>query len=753
MEQTALDTAFLTRGIAHVAFWNGRVLTAEDLRAEQLANHLGLGRLGRAGGQGITSGLAVRPGSRPASVHVSAGLAVDRLGQVLELPVDVSVSLVVPPETASGDGVFTVCDPVSSSAAATGTGLYLLVLRPASAARSSAAGVPALGTGAATECGPRYTVDGVSFRLVTLDVAGLAAEAGHDDADDAVLGSLGTVVESPLARNVVAHLFLGTRAWADLLADPFGAVPDRVDRGALAILYRDTLLDCEVPLAVVSWSFDGVGFVDSWAVRRPRASWPAYTAVQSLAGPAREVLGRAGFSQFQEHLSTVRDGLTAAQRATFALTNRFRYLPAAGLVPVARPGRPGFEPGAVFGDLVVRGPVGIAAARVGAILDESFRHPAIDVTSGEVLFVYAVDDPGAGSPAYLLFCTSRMPFLGEELVIDAVFPGGALSLGQRIEIRGRGFGFSTGEARVRFDATATAALPGSTDTRLLVDVPTSLAVDPDGSEVTLEVSNGVDSDAVPVIVGHRVQPVLGDLHVTWESVEPAELEGGAPATIRYTLRSALNQAADVQVRLGGSPDEFLAAAELRDASGLPISDPVAMEPDEVAPLVVAVDPVPDVAEFTVSLGATVADVTAADTRVFRTGTPTIPADPAITILVVDTDVHTGTVERVGDAFRMSPGATADIELLVEVTEPGSYHVRVEPRDLTGPWRSVLSEPEDGVFEDIPPSELEDGVARRTARVTVQRATAPPPPSAVVAFAVQRPGRPSQTQVTFLLEVL
>src|SRR4051794_9400894 len=135
MDSILLDSAYVEHGVPHVAFWNGRVLTAEDLRDEQSANQQGRQRLGRAIGSGVVSGLGVRPGSDFARVEVAAGIAVDRRGQVIEVPVDLSLSLVMPETTAHGDGVFTVCEPIVSSP--TGTGVYLLVIRAASDTRES----------------------------------------------------------------------------------------------------------------------------------------------------------------------------------------------------------------------------------------------------------------------------------------------------------------------------------------------------------------------------------------------------------------------------------------------------------------------------------------------------------------------------------------------------------------------------------------------------------------------------------------
>src|SRR4051794_33877975 len=110
MVKTTLDSPFVDEGVQRVSFWNGRILTAKDLRDEQLANQRARRRLGRAVGAGVAYGLTVRAASSTTQVTVRAGLAVNGEGQTLELPVDVDVSLVVPPSTARGNDVFVVCE-------------------------------------------------------------------------------------------------------------------------------------------------------------------------------------------------------------------------------------------------------------------------------------------------------------------------------------------------------------------------------------------------------------------------------------------------------------------------------------------------------------------------------------------------------------------------------------------------------------------------------------------------------------------
>ena len=115
---------------------------------------------------------------------------------------------------------------------------------------------------------------------------------------------LGT--ENPLARNVLAHVFLDTVAWAERFADPFGAPPAEVEFGTLARLRASD--------AAAVRGADRPRHLDRrWrrasstrgrsAGRRSRE--PAFTAIQGLGTARRERLGRAAFAQFQDHLAAL----------------------------------------------------------------------------------------------------------------------------------------------------------------------------------------------------------------------------------------------------------------------------------------------------------------------------------------------------------------------------------------------------------------------------------------------------------------
>src|SRR6185369_10222648 len=91
MRSTELLQPILEGGVRSINFFNGRLLTGEDLTAEQAANREWLGRLGRL----LAGGLEVRAPkvAKTPTVFVEPGLAMNALGQTLRLSNTVEVSL------------------------------------------------------------------------------------------------------------------------------------------------------------------------------------------------------------------------------------------------------------------------------------------------------------------------------------------------------------------------------------------------------------------------------------------------------------------------------------------------------------------------------------------------------------------------------------------------------------------------------------------------------------------------------------
>ncbi|MDT7604490.1 MAG: hypothetical protein QOF61_2487, partial [Acidobacteriota bacterium] len=142
MSRVELLEPLFDGGVRNTNFFNGRLLSAEDLRTEQESVRGRLAHVGRAAGAGVVAGLWVEkvPSSSPpgdtshAVVTVSAGLAVCRAGHALSLTADTEVALVSvsDPAQAEDAGLFKVCVPPVTSTVLTGASVYVLAITSAS---------------------------------------------------------------------------------------------------------------------------------------------------------------------------------------------------------------------------------------------------------------------------------------------------------------------------------------------------------------------------------------------------------------------------------------------------------------------------------------------------------------------------------------------------------------------------------------------------------------------------------------------
>jgi hypothetical protein len=363
------EQAITGGGIRSVNFFNGRLLTGEDLTREQDANRLGRLRLGRALGSGVASGLNVT--AAPASsnarpvVRVQAGLAVNPNGRVLELATATDVSLARRRPDGSGpDVLFADCAPLQPGTYTAGTGVYLLTIAPAQTADGRA---PLSGLGNEdVACNIAFSIEGVQFHLLRI----------------ALPPSLLNPPER--LRSRLAHLLLGT---ADARRTRFGTDPLGPPIGRYGLL--DDLHDAgcfddeQVPLAILSWTASqGIRFVDLWAVRRRIVEPAADTRFPTLAGDRRAAEAEAAFLQFQEHVAE----LTAAGEALSQVhaADHFAFLPAVGIVPIVGKGSlSGFDPDLFLGAQGSDELATLDAAQLRALVRESLAYDPIEVGAGK----------------------------------------------------------------------------------------------------------------------------------------------------------------------------------------------------------------------------------------------------------------------------------------------------------------------------------------------------------------------------------
>jgi hypothetical protein len=306
-------------GLRAPHYANGRLLTADDLKADQEAFLGRTGYTGEAAGSGIVRGLEVTQVAN--NLRVTGGLGINRKGQALcLLEESVELPLAVLPAVSgviAGDGRFNNCGVAPAEGGSlVETGAYLLVASPVAQLQGSVS-VKAIGTNAAT-CASRWEVEGVQFKALRLTGAPLR-----------------TANNAAGYRNRLAHWCFGTEALGTLPQDPF-TFPAAY--APLDQLSEDDLPPCDLPLAVFYWDNPLLRFVDQWSVRRrvvhafPSGPWHA------LAADRRVADAQARFLQFQAQIEEMRgDPGQFPNLATRYGGLDFRFLPPVGFLPIALP--------------------------------------------------------------------------------------------------------------------------------------------------------------------------------------------------------------------------------------------------------------------------------------------------------------------------------------------------------------------------------------------------------------------------------
>ncbi|HEY4011958.1 MAG TPA: hypothetical protein VGM06_01360 [Polyangiaceae bacterium] len=398
MNATSLQTPFFDGGLQSIKFFNGRLLSGEDLTTEQLANHEARQRLARAMGEGVVRGLEVTTGPSTTfpTVTVQAGLALNRAGDAVELTQTVSVGLYTSAAPAANLGnvsPFAQCTPIAPTAYLTNTGVYLLTIAPAMGTQGRA---PVSGLSGGGACNANYLVEGVQFNLVNLNV----------------LAGIGT----PQLRNIVAAGCFGFGM--DPMVDPFGAPP-----AASATQFpwveqlrrQGKISDAEVPLATLAWTTGtGIAFVDMWSARR-RIHRRDTADDTVLPIRARDVArGEAMWLQFQDQLQS----LFIGSPQTVTARDTFNYLPPVGLLPLATSSFVGFDLSTFFQGITTTGPLDIEGARAEAVVRTAFEYPAVDLTQNEMFWIYQTRQNAqavktSGARPYVIFVSGQLPYFGE----------------------------------------------------------------------------------------------------------------------------------------------------------------------------------------------------------------------------------------------------------------------------------------------------------------------------------------------------
>ncbi|MBC8160666.1 MAG: hypothetical protein H7Z42_05540 [Roseiflexaceae bacterium] len=362
---TKLTEAIRDSGIRSVNFFNGRLLTGEDLRSEQQAGRNARTLLGRAIGPGVAEGLFAesKGTAEQLLIHITAGVAINRLGQALTLASEKDIALVEPPDNSvTGTAGFRVCGDASTGFYVAGSEFYVLTIAPAeySEGRALVSGLAS----ATAACNTKLIVETAQFRLLPLEL-NLTSDAAH-------------------SQNLAAYSMFGATSLAKSFGDPFNMLlkPPPVPQG---------ITDCDVPLALIQIVDGKLTFVDAWAVRRACAAPGSAGRWEALFDAGAERRVDAMLYQFQAQL----EAIPTSEQASMKATDRFHFLPPVGLVPLA------FSQ--FFDGLKVTGPLPIAPASVGPLVQAALHALPMNLDNDEAIWRFEVRGGANGARTYDIF--------------------------------------------------------------------------------------------------------------------------------------------------------------------------------------------------------------------------------------------------------------------------------------------------------------------------------------------------------------
>ncbi len=391
-------------------FFNGRLVTGADMTREQAARREAVARIGEAAGEGIVYGLEVEKDSAAGTqpiVSINAGLAVNRCGQALYLSQDTSVNLLERESSVEqSSNIFGECGEITVGNYTAGYGFYLLVISPA---QSSEGNAPTSGlNNAFSTCNTDVILETVQFRRLAIDPY-LVGE---------------TLPNQQKLRNYIAYRCFGTAKAQQFFADPLGFSLDSY--GLIDEMRGKTLAKSEVPLAVIHWTSSGIQFVENWAVRR-RLTKRGTGEWTQLLNDRRASETAAMMRQFEDQIERVETEVT--NLTAFEAADYFRYLPPAGILPLAIPerSRRGFSATNFFGEKGAKNIVNTDGDRLRVLLDEALSHEPIDLHSNDKIWLYYVREnvqainTGANVRKALVFARHSLPFIGVARFDEAAF--------------------------------------------------------------------------------------------------------------------------------------------------------------------------------------------------------------------------------------------------------------------------------------------------------------------------------------------
>jgi hypothetical protein len=268
------------------------------------------------------------------------------------------------------------------------------------------------------------------------------------------------------------------------------------------------------------------------------------------------------------------------------------------------------------------------------------------------------------------------------LAIEQVVPDGPYRIGDTLKIVGRNFQYSIGAATVFVGPTQVLnLLPTSSDTMLQFVIPSVPGVIEAGTSLDLIVLNHSDTKSVPIVLKPKLTSTVGNVVVTWASVDKATFQPGDTVTFQYTIRSGTNNRAtwtlSPVIDVAANAAAWNAQLKMVDDQGKEITTgQIDLDPGEQRTVGVQITKVPDGTanvQFGLTLNVSTDGISGTSgVSLFKVGVTTAPPDTSITLNLVAA-LSGGALS--GNTLTVAGGGSSRMAVSAELTIAGTYNMK------------------------------------------------------------------------------
>src|ERR1041384_3962522 len=205
--------------------------------------------------------------------------------------------------------------------------------------------------------------------------------------------------------------------------------------------------------------------------------------------------------------------------------------------------------------------------------------------------------------------------VGGGVVITSIAPEGDLRVGQEITIFGRNFGYSIGAQRVFFNSVrATIFKTGSSDEKLIVEIPNVTGVSESGTPETMSVANFTSSASKTVTLKPVQLAQQGNVSLSFLNVTPATIAIGSKPKFKYQLEAPVMLPQQVNIDAKVSVTSLQSSLKILDASDQELSGKqLTLQPGQSTQISVQLDSIPiGTTQFTLDVKANGSGVNGAE---------------------------------------------------------------------------------------------------------------------------------------------